>query len=261
MKHIKVGTLNSEVIKRVNAELSKDATIEVAVGHRAILCENNKVKLDDNGQEIIYGSGQNVIGKKRWFDKNAAVSCQIFCFDESKEHTYAWGVGELNYMENLLGDYPSVLGANGEFGFKVKNGLKAIENLSAYQTFTVEDVKRKLSSTINDIVKVELSLVLEVISAFKLDSHRQQIADMVMERLSPRFEQYGLRLTMFNIAGFTDLDKGLSEEDKAKVKNINMAKYEHDKLKEVLADLAKKQLDEQAFLMQLAKTQNKGDKK
>jgi len=262
MKHIKVGTIGNEVIKRYDVSLLPDAIVEVALGHQAILCKNNALELDESGSEIIFQSGKNPINEKKVKrrDRKKNIDCQILCFDERKEHTYGWGIKELRYTEKLLGDYECELGANGEFGFKVKNGLKAIDNLSAYESFTVEQVKSKLAGSINTVIMGALSLVLENESAIRLDKHRQELENAVLEQLSPIFDRYGLRVTKFNIASFK-LDKGISEEDKAKVKGINMAKYEYDKLKDVLDSLAKKQLDEQAFLMQLAKTQNKGGKK
>lgn len=124
----------------------------------------------------------------------------IYFFKTAQLVNLGWGTTSVIKYQDPVYNFPVSLRVFGNFSVKIDNPQWFVQNVSGLQeTFTTEELRKMMSSRLlqpltNTFARVKYSFA-------EIDSHRTEIADVLLADLQPEFMKLGFHLLDFRIEG------------------------------------------------------------
>ena len=249
------GDDSTFVWKHPLEDFNSGSTLIVREGQEAIFVSNGKaLPAFGPGKYTLDTDGDPIFGSlaKKLTDGHAAFSAEVYFINKTIQMGIKWGTNShVSFVDPETG-ISLEIGACGEMNLQVEDGKTLLTTLVG--TTGGLDNRKALSEgesahrTVRDYFRAPVSTEVKTylagvireknISILEIDAHLGELSEELKTRISPRFEEFGLKMTHFYVTRIL-----LPEDDKnlRDIKALRAQEYFGVKSEEVKAGIAKAQ--------------------
>lgn len=223
MKPIEFTGGNDLLIWKVPSKVvSFNREIIVPFTHEVVFVKNGIImETLDSGKHVLNPKEFSFLGKI-FGKKNTDDECLCYYVNKTVNQKILWGTASpLNLFDTLL-EIPVSLGANGVLEVKVNNARKFMGKIVGCEAkATIDTVERFFAEQISIYLKdlIAETMMANKVSFYEIDAHLIELSKLLQERLTPVFDDYGVRLDNAIINGVF-----MPQETKDKIQSLFLQK-------------------------------------
>lgn len=189
---------------------------------------SGRYTLDTDNIPLLVDYYKNIVNKSilKKKEKQTPFHCEIYFVNKVHLLNLKWGTpGKVNVVDPIL-NYPYNVGANGEFGIRIKEPRKFLGKIiGTMPLFTKENVEDYFKSLIGVKTKVLLANILNKEPYNQANQRLEEMSSQLKTGINEELDEYGISVVNFYVASMAPDDNFVRIQNKllqSVEKNIDM---------------------------------------
>ncbi|RYQ44137.1 SPFH domain-containing protein [Bifidobacterium pseudolongum] len=191
--------------------------------------ENHEALVLIEGRSEVFGPGRHTLDPQNYFGLNwvqrmatggkTIFPCKVYFFNKVQSMDLLWGTADKLPVMDPEYDIMLNLRIRGNMSFQIDNVKQFAEKFSGFMdTFTNDQFGKKFRGIIATAASDQIAKVMvnARIGFFNINAHLTDISQLLFASLTGQFEEYGVRLTKFNLETITSDNEDTAEFKAAK---------------------------------------------
>lgn len=217
------GPIGTLVWKSPVEDFNATTQLIVDETHEALVMIEGRTEIFAEGRHTL--STPNVPGmqavQRGATGGQTPFKCKVYFVDKVHAMDMRWGTSAPIAVEDPVFSILIHVMMNGSMGFVVEDSMKFVRKCTGFQTaFEADGLVKKYRGIISTFVKDRVARIMTQggIGYYGINAYLRDISEILQEGLEGQFDDYGIRLTYFNIEDITtpDADTAVLAQAKAR---------------------------------------------